>query len=53
MFQVLFAFAVNVIGQISMILAIAGPYSAETDYANAGGVDNGRAYYLVEEDFNL
>lgn len=53
MFQVLFAFGINVIGQISMILAISGPFAVETDYANTGGVDNGRAYYLAEEDFNL
>ena len=48
LFSVMFAFGLNVLGQIVMILAISGPFSADVNYAATGGVDNGRAYYLID-----
>ena len=52
LFQVLFAFGVNVLGQIMMIVAISGEYSTNVDYATNGGFDNNKALYLANEDFS-
>jgi hypothetical protein len=46
LFQVLFAFGINVLGQICMILAISGAFATVVDYANTGGIENGKIYYL-------
>ena len=38
LFQVLFAFGINVLGQISMILALDGAFSDTINYTTNGGV---------------
>jgi cation-transporting ATPase 13A2 len=36
-FQVIFMFVIQLIGQICMILALSGQFGADIDYANNGG----------------
>ena len=38
-FQVVFMFGIQVLGQISMILALSGSFSDSVNYANTGGMD--------------
>ena len=47
LFQVLAAFFLNVVGQISVILALSGLFATATDYANTGGIQNAKALYLL------
>jgi len=49
---VLFAFGINVLGQISMIVAISTTYATNVDYSVNGGFDNNKALYLANEDFS-
>lgn len=52
-FQVIFMFAIQLVGQICMLLALSGEFNADIDYINNGGQDINEAKYLEEEDFLL
>jgi len=46
LFQVMFSFALNVIGQICMVLALSGAFSSVVSYSVNGGFDVNLAAYL-------
>lgn len=46
-------FAIQLVGQIIMIVAVSGPFADDVNYANEGGEVNNRARYEEEEDFIL
>ena len=52
-FQVIFMFGIQLIGQICMVLAIAGAFNDDIDYSRNGGSSVNEAKYLIEEDFLL
>lgn len=52
-FQVIFLFGIQLIGQISMILAMNGAFNENIDYQNNGGQIVNEAKYLIMEDFLL
>lgn len=52
LFQVLFAFGLNVLGQICMILALSGSYSTTVDYPNTGGFEVNKSLYIQNDDWS-
>ena len=52
-FQVVFMFVIQLIGQICMLLALSGEFNADIDYSNNGGQAINEAKYIEEEDFLL
>lgn len=52
-FQVIFMFVIQLIGQICMILTLSGDLGNEIDYLNNGGQSINEAKYVEEEDFLL
>ena len=52
-FQVLFMFGIQLIGQICMVLAISGAFNDDIDFSRNGGSSVNEAKYHIEEDFLL
>lgn len=46
LFQILFYFGVNVVGQIGMILALSGPFDSTINYSSIAGMENNKAIYI-------
>jgi hypothetical protein len=46
--QVMIVFAIQVLGQISMILALSGAFSETLDYRSIGGMDFNKQRYILE-----
>lgn len=49
LFQILFYFGVNVIGQVSMVLALAGKFNSTINYDTVGGMTVNSERYTAEE----
>ena len=47
-FQVIFMFAIQLIGQIMMIIAISGEFNNDIQYSANGGEDNNKLRYIEE-----
>lgn len=45
-FQVIFMFAIQLVGQICMLLALSGEFNGDIDYENNGGQSINEAKYL-------
>lgn len=52
-FQVIFMFVIQLVGQICTVLALAGAFNPDIDYANNGGQDVNAMKYDIWEDFLL
>jgi hypothetical protein len=52
MFQILFAFAMNLIGEICMILALSGIFNQIVGYDIQGGREYNKNYFAQTESFN-
>ena len=52
LFSVLFFFGINVLGQVSMLLAFSGVFNDTIGYTSIAGMDNNRAIYIENEGWS-
>jgi hypothetical protein len=52
MFQILFAFGMNLLGEVIMILSLSGIFNSTIDYYSVGGSVKNKAYYAETGTFN-